>query len=290
MTLTFNKEVVNDAPISVDSFRNCNFIGYLNPYGEDIDYSLPFGLGGHDNNPITNLFLKYFYLRESYNQDALFNTSLEDKIKDEKEMGIIRRENIEYYIEGLHAKIVSNKKNNMSFKWELLKYDLLTFLLNCYQNDSFVIGFGKKCTMMSEEEFEEKVFKYIKKERDHLYLREEDAPPYYTLWYAYDTYLTKLKLDKFKDVMIQYMGYHYIARTPRTIYTSEPNIYETFYNYILNDFTIYQLPKMIYNSDEKKYIERKNEIFKPEREDILKQETESIKRMVKREYRYKYYM
>ena len=31
---------------------------------EKIDYSMPFGLGGHDNNPTTDLFVNYFYIRD----------------------------------------------------------------------------------------------------------------------------------------------------------------------------------------------------------------------------------
>lgn len=298
MTLPFNGKVVNDMPIGADNFRYCNFIGYLNPYGEDIDYSRPFGLGGHDNNPTTDLFMRYFYLRETYFENAYFKVSLDEKLKYEKERGIRYYEDIKLYMERIHDDIMCRKEYDMSFKWELLDYDLLTFLLNCYSNDSFVNGFGKECTMMGREEYDEKIFEYIDEERKRLYPRKEGesaqsyhyrVPPRYDFSRSYDSYERRLKLAKFKDVMVQYMGYHYVARTPRTIYTSEPNIYETFYNYILNDFTIYQLPKMVYNPDEKRYIERINEFLKPEREAILKQETESIKRMVKREDRDRYY-
>lgn len=154
--------------------------------------------------------------------------------------------------------------------------------------------------MMSEDDFHERVFKKLTAKRERLYPRQEGEREInyeyrvprnlYDFGYVYDSYKTKIMMDKFKDVMVSYLGYHYVARVPRTIYTSEFNIYETFYNYLLNDFKIYQLPKMIYNPAEKRYIENiPNEFLKQKSELRLKEEIQSIKRLVKKEDRYNYY-
>lgn len=92
------------------------------------------------------------------------------------------------------------------------------------------------------------------------------------------------------DIYVQYLGYHRVERLPKTITTSEFKIYETFYNYFLNDFNVVRIPKMIYSDDEKMYKEyRLNEFLVPESELILKDEIESIKKMVPSNERYKYY-
>lgn len=58
MTLPYDERIINGGEI----YPN-NFVGYLSPTGIPIDYSLPFGLGGHDNNPTTDYFMEYYIIR-----------------------------------------------------------------------------------------------------------------------------------------------------------------------------------------------------------------------------------
>lgn len=44
MTLPFDERILNDGDITPENFKYANFVGYLNPKGTSIDYSLPFGL------------------------------------------------------------------------------------------------------------------------------------------------------------------------------------------------------------------------------------------------------
>jgi len=93
--------------------------------------------------------------------------------------------------------------------------------------------------------------------------------------------------------MVKYLGYHYVARTPRTIYTSCTNIYETFYNYFLNDFNIIGLPKMIYNKKTHQYEKLDftmfHEVPLSGREYRFREEIISLKRAMPREKRISYY-
>ncbi len=90
--------------------------------------------------------------------------------------------------------------------------------------------------------------------------------------------------------MIQCLGYHSVERVPITIATSSFTIYETFYNYLLQDYTIFQMPKMLFDQKEKKYIQQNpNEFFLQDSELRLKDEIEAIKKLVPLEKRTKYY-
>lgn len=97
-------------------------------------------------------------------------------------------------------------------------------------------------------------------------------------------------LDLFKDILVQYLGYHYVARTPRTIFTSTFKIYENFYNYLLNDFTIVRIPKMNFERQQKRYIQCDfNEFLISDSELRLKKELQAIKKLVPKEEIANYY-
>lgn len=81
-----------------------------------------------------------------------------------------------------------------------------------------------------------------------------------------------------KDILVQACNYDSIESTLyRTITTSKFNIYETFYDYILHDYKIYQIPKKIYDEEQEKYIDYKqSEFMIPDSELRLKEELNSI--------------
>lgn len=293
MALPFCEKIINDGEITPESFKYANFIGYLNPIGEIIDYSMPFGLGGHDVNPSTELFKRYLYLKE-INQEQ-YNGFYDEKmdLETEKELTEYRRKN-------LQSKIMLITEFGLNDKqYDLLDDDILRFFYNCYSNELFSVGFNGDNTIMTTNEFYEKCFRPIDERRKRLYPRQPDeddyrywcyVPPLYNLEDAYRQYKLKRIKEIIKDVMVRYLGYHYVARIPRTIYTSNFRIYETFYNYLLNDYTIYQLSKMNYDINQKKYVEQmQNEFLIPDSELRLKQELEAIKRLVPLNKRHQYY-
>ncbi len=275
MTLSFNKNVINDTEITPDNFNfAAKFIGFLDPSGRPIDYSCPFGIGGHDINPVTELFLDIFYVNEI-------------DINMDKEQLILRNKRDEEYITDASRDYILEciSRVNSEIRFEsrfgeypitLLKKNLLTFFNNCYKNKYFTKGFGKDVNLLDKESY------------NILYLKNQSNER--TLDIYYDDYKYRQMLYYLNDIYVQYLGYHRVERLPKTITTSEFKIYETFYNYFLNDFNVVRIPKMIYSDDEKMYKEyRLNEFLVPESELILKDEIESIKKMVPLNERYKYY-
>jgi len=297
MILPFNEKVVNNEEISEGSLRRPNFVGYLNPKGEEINYALPFGRGGHNNNPTTELFQFYFYIRYQEYRDGNFVCFGDRKpaIKNEKEFVKIRLKELRKNVERLRNKNLTYRLD----KYNLMDYDLLCFFKNCYENGIFNDGFGKYVRLISDYKFSEEFMLPIYEKRKKLYPREKNEkfdeynnriPINLQFDYQYEKYIDSMILDLLKEVFISYMGYHSVERTPRTITTSSFKIYETFYNYLLNDFTIYQLPKMIYDNEKKMYIENKqNEFLIPDSELRFKEEIESIRKRVPLEERSKYY-
>lgn len=79
MTLEYNKKFENNR------FSFMNFIGYITPEGEALDYRYPFGMGGHDRNCVTDFFLQYFYydVYEDYGRIMVINDKIELLINDD---------------------------------------------------------------------------------------------------------------------------------------------------------------------------------------------------------------
>lgn len=93
-----------------------------------------------------------------------------------------------------------------------------------------------------------------------------------------------------KSVLVQTCDYDAIeSQRYRTITTSKFNIYETFYDYILHDYEIFQIPKKVYDKESEKYIDwRQSEWFVSDKELRLKDELESICKNVPLEERDQY--
>ncbi len=161
-----------------------------------------------------------------------------------------------------------------------MELDIYDFLINCYSSESFFDDIGNNRNYMCKEEF------YIKEYKNKKIYNIND----WDLDIEYSLYKDGILADILKEIMIQYLGYHSVERVFKTITTSELHIYETFYNYLLNDFTIFQMPKMIFDHKKGEYIKyNSNEFFLPDSELRLRDEIQSIKRLVPIEKRIKYY-
>lgn len=90
--------------------------------------------------------------------------------------------------------------------------------------------------------------------------------------------------------MVQACNYDAIeSQLYRVITTSKFNIYETFYDYILHDYKIFQIPKKVYDESLEKYVDYKqSEFLVSDKELRLKDELESICRCVPLEKRDRY--
>lgn len=132
---------------------------------------------------------------------------------------------------------------------------------------------------MNMDEFEESPYSKLKMFSSFRSFRD-----------CYEYYRVSIIMSFFKDVMVQYLGYHSVERIPKTITTSNIKIYETFYNYLLNDYKVIRIPKMIYDVDMKRYIEYNfNDALLPDSELRLKDEIQAIKKLVPVSEIHKYY-
>lgn len=281
MTLPFNESVVNDL-FDSNSFRNPNFLGYLDKNGNPIRFEDRYGYRGHgEGASVQQRFRVLFNLKiaDSENISAIDEYRMSKKflISEKKRyLNIIKK-----YLEDLKDYPIRDDDNS-KYNYQL-EQDIYKFLLNCYSAETFFDGIGNIRYCMCEHDF-----------YDVYYKKNHPGSSYYGNNYdfelEYSIYKDKILVDILKEVVIQYLGYHSVERIPKTITTSEPNIYETFYNYLLNDFEIFKLPRMNYDSKEKRYIEHEyNEFFISDKELRLKEEINSIKKLVPLKERSKYY-
>ena len=307
-------------------------IGYINPYGQILDYSMLIGPYGHDNwrNVATPIFLSFVsYVVKNYKVSKLlesrwdFIKALYEINKYEGFDDVVKRgleydysENHDTYEEFLQClnRVVNEEKEKATsareyggsfLQWNvynILRYDLVKLFEKLYSKGDFFDSLGR---VIYAENKQEVLNKYNMNNINDT--RRSDQ--------FYHNYLIVQLMSYIKDICVQYLGYDSIERAwqigdinrvnniyyasngytfskdPRIIVTSERNVNERFYNWLLMDWTIQQVPRKVWNEKNKKFIDE-NDIFDyvhNDKEDILGKEIESIKRLVKREERYKYF-
>lgn len=265
MTLPFCEEIINDGEITSDSFNHPNFVGYLNPKGEPISFNDKIGYTGHGEPPSIQEKFRVFYILKIENykyisilekhimSDEYQHSQKEKYLKLLKEAKSSLTEDIKLF----------KKRFSGSFIREQMELDIYNFLINCYSAHTFFDGVGNIETCMCE-------YKYWEQEYKHNKLHDSS---HWHFKIDYSIYKDKILADIFKQVIIQYVGYHSVERIPRTITTSESKIYETFWNYLVHNFNIVYLPRMIFDPNKKTHIECPiNEFFIPDSELKLKAE------------------
>jgi len=307
-------------------------IGYINPYGQILDYSMLIGPYGHDNwrNAATPVFLSFIsYVVKNYEVSKFLKSEydfvkvLYEKNKYEGFDDVVKRglqydysENHDTYDEFLQRlndrvnkeeeKLKSTIEYGGSLRsWDvyrILRYDLVKLFEKLYSNRDFFDSLGR---VIYAENSLEVLNKYSMSNTNDMRQRDQ----------FYHNYLIVQLMSYMKDICVQYLGYDSIERAwrigdlnrvnniyyasngytfsnnPRIIVTSEKNINERFYNWLLMDWTIQKIPKKIWDEKNKKFIDE-NYIFDyvhSEKEEILGKEIGSIKRLVKKEDRYKYF-
>ena len=172
MRLPFQGIVVNDEEYSNYNFRRPNFIGYLNPYGIPIEYSNPFGLGGHDCDRTTLFFETYFRMPENeiWLQQLEGISSID--YEHEKDLSEYYRnffqkrknDTIEHY------KKYGKSKNPRTIFMD----DMETFFLNCFQAKTFNEGFNQNTQILNQAEYNDLFLKdKIQQYRNKGYSNEE---------------------------------------------------------------------------------------------------------------------
>lgn len=305
--------------ILIQESMNCGpLIGYINPYGKIVDFStLVIEYNGHDSivNPVTPIFLKYIsyivrqdindinkqYIKRGYESYAFYdNNSLDEFIKELQSELLITKDDINLFLR------IGTKLSSF-YGTDILKYDLLKFFDKLYSNENFFDSLGRNVYVDNMDNVWEKY------KKNFTFTKYQELGEKYKFYF--ENYLVIQLMSYFKDICVQYLGYDSIERTwpigdlnisnnlystsmgytflknPRIITTSENNINERFYNWLLMDWTIHKVPKKIWDEKNKKFVDE-DSIFDyvyNEKEEILGKEIKSIKRLVKKEDRYKYF-
>ena len=276
------------------------YIGYITPDGNLINYNKPFGESGHDGweNIISNTFLKYV----SY---IIKTDELEEYIV--RGMGFILNENTQEFSEFLEEMEIDLRyPPSYDDTYGQFRYQFLLFFKKVYANKNFFEAIGKKIEVMSEEEF---------------MCQNSWIDPYDFTKKHYVLYLKQSLMQYFKDIAVSYLGYDaierfqpngelinipydpreyprynryadsYFYRTPRIITTSYNNINERFYNYLLMEWSIHKIPKYVWNDNLLRFEQEPTyvQFLQSEKEKILGEEINSIKKLVLLKDRYKYF-
>lgn len=155
------------------------------------------------------------------------------------------------------------KKYDVNPKEQIMRFHLVQYLINIYKSKQLVW----------DEEKEIVDFSTVTG-IPNINIEEN--------WFGRDALL--------KEILVRACNYDAVESTLyRTITTSKFNMYETFYDYILHDFKIYKVPKLVYDKEEEKYVK----YFQPDymvsdKELRLKAELEAICSSVPLEEREQY--
>lgn len=180
--------------------------------------------------------------------------------------------------------------------YENLQNDLMKFFKNAYNSGNFFESIGMTPQVDCYDDYIENHEKEIQEKRKlYTLLRNRSDRDFYN-----DYQIAQL-MSYFKDIMVMYMGYDSIERRLKltsnkstefkTITTSCANPNERFYNWLLMDWTIQRIPRMLLNEKEERHI-LENPItsyYQTEKEEILGMEIASIKRLVPRQCRKEYF-
>jgi len=158
-----------------------------------------------------------------------------------------KEEQLENLLE--YEKTFSIEEDNVNIKEQKMRLRLVRYLINVYRSKRTVYDYRNDTI-----HFEETI----------------GIPTVDQNWSGRDFLL--------KDILVQACGYDAVeSQLYRTITTSKFNIYETFYDYILHDYKIFQLPKKIYSEKEERYMDWvQPDWYVPEKELRLKAELEAI--------------
>jgi len=301
MVIPFTEEVVNSGFLDPERFLSERFIGFIDNDGNALDFSKYFGVAGHMAEPMADIFREYFCVQsrkfDKIVHPSFFKDFFHNDVDPEVEMAAIelylQRERKEKLKE-IAMNIIESRKDNFGFLTyrspkQLLEEDFYIFLFNCSKNENFREAFGREFLLLSREAYYDIMYPFKLKNLGLEEDTDEDDFPCYRI--SYEDYVGDVFCAMFKDIVVQYLGRHSVeTMRERTITTSAPRIYSTFYQYIANDFHIDQIPKMVWNEEEKRYIEhRYNPFLIPDSELRLKEELTSVKKLVRREDRPKYY-
>lgn len=317
MAINFEKEKIKNIELKT----GVPVAGFFSPNDE-----LIYCRGTHYSwaNPVSLIFLKYItFVITNETKDNEFSLILQknneekykEMIKDDLDE-LIFRGYVSYYsyktkpFNEFYEEIIKEKElyeeiieKDHSTLYDKFSLDLLNFFEKAYINGDYINSIQKITRVDNEKTIRKKII-------EEYNLTENDK---YTCDKYVEKKIKKELLSTFKDICIQYVGYDALERfmpsgrkidipvneeydkffynTPRVITTSDSDIYERFYNYLLMDWEIYKVPKYIFNNETNMY-ELEDETlntFRQEKNEEIKDEIQSIKKLVPPNERNKFF-
>jgi len=323
MTVDFyDKQIIEKEKITRQPY-----IGFFAPEGTLIDFNMRLGANTHTSyyNPVSYAFCDYVsyivpgisiknYKRTSTAKMFPNTVSRNEYIGidnlvvrgcfiDYQGWNIV---DIEFFLKNLNSAVHSFEASDInSFSdYEKFKYRILKFFQRAYQNKRFFESIGRDIWI----EDPEVVKKRIKEEYRNCNLRESELE---------GIYLRNLRIQllaHFKDICVQYLGYDSLERfnsknlqeisipdkredynfdffhNPRIITTSCFNPNERYFNWLIRDYVVHQLPKYNYNELTRIYepVLNMEPYHISHSEEIYGKEIASIRKLVPQNERYKY--
>lgn len=313
MTVEFKGEEINE----YEKRNRMVYVGYISPSGQQLSYNNKFGGNWHDawQNPASWTFLKFVsYILKDTNVKKFADRMgdigaiiLENNSYEGLEEFVIRGyDEFNYYINYKDFDQFIDKLNKeiqktylySSDEYHKLQYEILKFFRKAYSNKTFFETIGRKIYVEDKG--------VIDKTNERRWARKLDYTEKEKL---YLEYLRSELMKYFKDICVQYLGYDSVERfdiygreinvldeikpfyeTPRVITTSYQNVNERYFNYLLMNWRVDKLPRYLFNEQIKCFeSDRIFNEYESEKENTLGKEIESIKRLVKKEDRYKYF-
>lgn len=270
------------------------YVGYFSPTGRLVDYNTSLG-GSHSTlgNVVSWTFLMWIKDSKAFEDFGLSEVPMMASL--DKETGIIRNASLPI------------EEYNIETNLYLLRNSLLEFLRTLDNNPEVI----------------KKIRRRIDKDQIPEYIRKNKRFPLdigesvYEIERLFGRENTRNLLFLLKDICIQYLGYDGIEQIkpngefltfpglyryypedqytfvdkPRTITTTNKNINIRFYNYLLMDWKIEQVPKYIINPATKEYELEPVEAYSitTDSDSVYAEEIESIKKLVPRKDRVKFF-
>lgn len=323
MTIDFEQDEIKKKELK----NSIPYVGYFSPSGKLIDYNTELGGQTHDSwsNPVSLMYLKYVnFIITHETLDGNYAKYLKEhnpeKLKEMITCGLdelVYRGHSSYYA-GVHnsfndfyneilndiEKYEDIIKNDRSDEYDRFILNLLRYFKNAYKTGDYIKTTHKITRVDNQKDIEKRI-------KDEYMLEDEDK---YICDRLVERAVNKELLSCFKDICVQFIGYDSIERygpngkkiiipekeeeydkffysTPRVITTSNSDIYNRFYNYLIMDWDIYKVPRFIYDEDKKEFVESINELntYRQDRDEETKEEIQSIKKLVPPNERKKFF-
>ena len=269
------------------------YIGYFSKDGKLVDYNTPLG-GSHDKlgNIVSWTFLLWIKQSDAFRDLVFHNYVINAELNTKN--GKIRNADMPV--------IEANMKKNLT----LLQTDLLDFLIKAESNQEFINLIKKRIDYS-------KIPEYVKANKKMpIFTGPNGRESLYEIESVFGEYNTKELLLFLKDICVQYLRYDSIEQfkpngeileipkycrycsedyfaffeKPRVISSVNNNINERFYNYLLMEWKVQQLPKIVLNNNS---IEELTNNIQSEKDEEYENEIKLIKKHVPLRERPKYF-